>query len=74
MVLSIFIILFCIYYLIIGMLFLLFPRFVKRRIEKMKNYEIRLTGLLIIFVMILLVGFLFMNSSLISILRNLVTP
>jgi len=74
MILFIFIIVFSIYYFVIGTLLLLFPKYMKARIEKMKNYEIRLTGLLIVFVVIFFVLLLLMNSYLMSILRNLLTP
>jgi len=73
MILFIFIIVLSIFYFVIGILLLLFPKYMKTRIEKMKNYEIRLTGLLIVFVIIFFVLLLLMNSYLMSILRNLLT-
>jgi len=55
----------------IAMLFILFPKYIKVRIEKMKNYEIRLYGIVIIFVAIIFYFSLSIISSLLSILKDL---
>lgn len=55
----------------IAMLFIFFPKYIKVRIEKMKNYEIRLYGIVIIFVAIIFYFSLSIISSLLSILKDL---
>jgi len=55
----------------IAMLFILFPKYIKAGIEKKKNYEIRVYGIIIIFVAIMFYSSLSIISSLLSILRDL---
>jgi len=55
----------------IAMLFIFFPKYIKARIEKKKNYEIRLYGIIIIFIAIMFYLSLSIISTSSSILREL---
>jgi len=56
----------------IGVLFILFPKYIKAKIDKKKNYEIRLYGIVIIILAIIFYFTLSIISSLLNILKNLV--